>query len=546
MPDFSRPTGNWIVATMPTLDGSVRRLTAKFVRNGRLPQTVAVIWLMTVLFIAVLAAAASYSRFRTDTRLREQVATIAGLTADRATLSFDVVDGLLMSVIDDIDVAALDSPDPWDESRRTALREMLAHHQARSTGVVSLTLANAAGYQLASSLGTAQERRIERLEYYRALAGGPRDAPMIWTVETPAGARPIVQMARRIEYPDGRPAGAVVAEINLQDRIGDFERSLAFDAGDFVSLRDRENELLAGHLAAPDGALGLIGIDIVPNAIAQGSADGISYGQSTKDGKHRLIAYRKLARYPLYIVYGKGVEEVLSIWRYELMGVGLAALMALAASTVVTIGIRRHVAVTKQLETVRAHLKDSNRALRTALAATELMAAKDQLTDLWNRRTFDERLRESVAHLQRHEGVFSLLLIDIDHFKGINDRYGHLAGDDVLRRFADVLRERLRQNDVAARWGGEEFAVLADGASLENGFLLAEQIRAAVAATIFPGADRATISVGVAEYIPGECEDELLQRVDQALYAAKRIGRNCVVAADGREPTEILAQAPSQ
>lgn len=532
---------------MPALGGTVRHLTARFVRTGRLSRTVAVIWLMTALFVAVLAAAASYSRFRTDERLREQVATIAGLTADRATLSFDVVDGLVLSVIDDIDLATLDEAKLWDEDQRAVLREMLAHHQTRSTGVVSLTLANAAGYRLASSLGTAHERRIERLEYYRALASGPRGAAMIWTVDSAAGARPIVQMARRIEYPDGRLAGAVVAEIDLQERIGDFGRSLTFDAGDFLALRDRENGLLAGHLASADGALGLIGIDIVPNAVAQSSVDGISYGLSTQDGKHRLIAYRKLARYPLYVVYGKDIELVLSIWRYELLGVLLAAAMALAVSTMVTIGIRRHVAVTKQLETVRAHLKDSNRALRTALAATELMAAKDQLTDLWNRRTFDQRLRESVAHLERHEGVFSLLLIDIDHFKGINDRFGHLTGDEVLRRFADVLRERLRQNDVAARWGGEEFAVLADGASLENGFLLAEQIRAAIAATVFPGADRTTISVGVAEYIPGECEDDLLQRADQALYAAKRIGRNCVVAADGQEPAPALpALEPQQ
>lgn len=532
---------------MPTLDGSGRHPTAKVHRNNRLPQTVAVIWLTTVLFIAVLAAAAGYSRFRTDARLREHVATIAGLTADRAALSFDVVDGLLMSVVDNINPGDLDFPGAGDESRRMALREMLAHHQSRSTGVVSLTLASAAGYRLASSGGAAPERRIERLDFYRALASGQRGSPMIWTVDAASGAQPLIQMARRIEYPDGRLAGAVVAEIDLQERIGSFEQSLGFDSGDFVALRDKENGLLAGRLASPDDTLSLIGIDIVPNAIAQGIGHGISDGEAAKDGKHRLIAYRKLSRYPLYVVYGKGIDELLSIWRYELLGVLLATAIALAVSSVVTIGIRRHVAVTKQLETVRGHLKDSNRALRAALAATELMAAKDQLTDLWNRRIFDQRLRESVAHLERHEGVFSLLLIDIDHFKGINDRFGHQVGDEVLRRFADVLRERLRQNDVAARWGGEEFAVLADGASLENGLALAEQIRAAIAATIFPGAEQTTISVGVAEYIPGECEDDLLQRADQALYAAKRIGRNCVVAADGQEPaTTLQASSTSQ
>ena len=89
-------------------------------------------------------------------------------------------------------------------------------------------------------------------------------------------------------------------------------------------------------------------------------------------------------------------------------------------------------------------------------------------------------MQEAIAHLARHDGTLSLLMIDIDHFKNINDSHGHLTGDEVLKWFADVLQERLRQNDVHARWGGEEFTILADGANLENAFLLAEQMRQTV------------------------------------------------------------------
>jgi diguanylate cyclase (GGDEF)-like protein len=516
---------------MPYPDGLVRRLPDQLIRISRWPSMVVFVWLMTAAFVAVLLGAAWYAHHRSEVQLQEQVAAIASLAADRAAMSFDVVDGLLLSVIDDVDLAELDGPALISGDRRAAMQDMLTHHQLRVAGVAALTLANAAGYRLASSPADSREPRIAPLEYYRALAGSSRHASLVWTVNGPADGLPKIFMARRIEHADGRLAGAVVAEMDLADSIGDFRRSLSFGTGDFIALRDKENELLAGHQSA-GAPLEAIGVDIVSQAIARGSQEGISQGVATLDGGTRMIGYRKLPRYPLYIVYGKDVAAMLSLWKYELAGVLLAALLAIAVSAMVSIGIRRHVLVANQLETVRAHLKESNHALRAALAATELMAAKDQLTGLWNRRTFDQRLKESAAHQERHEGTFSLLLIDIDHFKRINDRYGHMAGDEVLRRFGEVLRERLRQNDVAARWGGEEFAVLADMASLENGQLLAEQIRQAVATTDFPGADHVTVSIGVAEYFPGESEDDLLQRADQVLYEAKRRGRNCVVASE--------------
>ena len=168
-----------------------------------------------------------------------------------------------------------------------------------------------------------------------------------------------------------------------------------------------------------------------------------------------------------------------------------------------------------------------------ALSASELVAARDQLTGLWNRRSFDQRMQEAIAHLARHDGTLSLLMIDIDHFKNINDNYGHLTGDEVLKWFADVLQERLRQNDVHARWCGEEFTILADGANLENAFLLAEQIRQTVETRQFGNLPRLTVSIGVAEYRRGETSDDLLIRADCALYNAKRAGRNRVVSAEG-------------
>lgn len=517
---------------MPTTDGQSRRLSDRLVRIGQLPWTVSVMWVMTLLYIGLLAAAVYYARYRTDSQLHSQLGAISCLLADRAALSLDVVDGLLHSLAKEVDAVELEHPDQVSPARRAELEGMLGHRQLRNAGIVSLAMASAAGYRLASAPDSAQGQRITRLEYYRALSTGARDVPLLWSSEArPDGIRR-VHMARRVYRPDGHVAGAIVAELDLTDSIGDVSNNMGLEAKDFLSLHDLDNGVLAAYLAAANSGAEASGVSLVSQAIAQSKTEGISHAISTSDGYHRVFAYRKLPRYPLYLVYGKDVGNALAIWKYELAAVVLAGLISIAVSALVTVGIRRHVAVAQQLDIVRGHLKESNRALRIALAATELMAAKDQLTDLWNRRTFDQRLKESVAHQERHEGTFSLLLIDIDHFKRINDRYGHMAGDDVLRRFADVLRERLRQNDVAARWGGEEFAVLADGASLENGRLLAEQIRGAVADEVFPGAESTTVSIGVAEFGSGENEDDLLQRADQALYEAKRLGRNRVAVSE--------------
>lgn len=318
----------------------------------------------------------------------------------------------------------------------------------------------------------------------------------------------------------------------LEEGFVKFCRSQAFDEKDFIGLSDGANGPLAGFAAGrsfPDHLADLLPMKEV---MAAESTDDVHYVRSPADDVDRLVVVRKLPRYPFYVTYGRNVESLVVSWRYEKLLVALAAVLALIVTFFVNAGIRRRLALTTQLQHVRGDLEESNGALRAALAAAELLAAKDQLTGLWNRRSFDQRLEGAIAHLARHEGTFALLLIDLDHFKSVNDRCGHVGGDEVLKRFADVLHERLRQNDVDARWGGEEFVVLADGASLENAFQLAEQVREAVELAHFPCGSQVTVSIGVAEYRQGETGDELLTRADNALYEAKRNGRNRVMAAE--------------
>lgn len=162
----------------------------------------------------------------------------------------------------------------------------------------------------------------------------------------------------------------------------------------------------------------------------------------------------------------------------------------------------------------------------------------DPLTGLPNRREFNERLEERMAAWHRRSEAFSLLLIDVDHFKKLNDQYGHLAGDQVLAAIGGALKGAIRREDAVARYGGEEFAILLPSTRLEPAAQVAQKVREAVERTFVTHnvyQISATVSIGIAMIQPNETVEMLIQRADGALYAAKAAGRNCSFAHDGAE-----------
>lgn len=181
-------------------------------------------------------------------------------------------------------------------------------------------------------------------------------------------------------------------------------------------------------------------------------------------------------------------------------------------------------------------------------AANLRLAAYDALTEVLNRRALLQVLQRDVAQAARSGGVYALVLLDVDHFKAVNDTRGHLAGDQVLRHIAQLLRARLRQQDLLGRYGGEEFLVLLPGTDQAGALHLAQMLRQAVQESACPhpsGPIRVTISLGVCagQVCAPDCGESLIEAADQALYAAKAAGRNCVRHAPGPQCGAVLAVA---
>ncbi|MBI5322696.1 GGDEF domain-containing protein [Bradyrhizobium sp.] len=200
---------------------------------------------------------------------------------------------------------------------------------------------------------------------------------------------------------------------------------------------------------------------------------------------------------------------------------------------------------TKRSTKLEAEFVEKSRELdiiRQSLSQSEERARTDTLTGLPNRRALEEFFRAAQEDSMERGQPLSVLLIDIDHFKKFNDNFGHGVGDQVLRLVAKVLRDRVRENDLAARYGGEELIAILPGADIAVCSATAERIRRAIAdckitrrstGQELPGI---TVSIGVGQFQPGESMEDLIDRCDRALYQGKKRGRNCVVTEQELEP----------
>lgn len=186
--------------------------------------------------------------------------------------------------------------------------------------------------------------------------------------------------------------------------------------------------------------------------------------------------------------------------------------------------------VAADLSRLRRRVSLQNRDLREALATIQELAITDELTGLYNRRHVQGVLEYQMSLADRGNHSFTLAFADLDHFKEVNDRSGHQAGDQVLKRFAQIARRSIRDIDYVARFGGEEFLLVLVQTGLSEAMKVAERIRSQMENEVFDfpegGSIKVTVSLGVTQYEHGESVEAMLARADQALYQAKKKGRN--------------------
>ncbi len=218
------------------------------------------------------------------------------------------------------------------------------------------------------------------------------------------------------------------------------------------------------------------------------------------------------------------VDQWISISLEEKVDYTLVWQILVASGMVLVVAVvwlRKTQSFNRQISRAYDLLEEKNKAL-------EKLSITDPLTDLYNRHKLDMEFAKELERSNRYHRPFSLLIIDIDHFKSINDRLGHQSGDIVLRKLGELIRQRVRSSDIPGRWGGEEFLVICPETDRKGAYLLAEKLRKDVESYQFlPGAT-ITISGGVAEYVPGEDGDALLKRADDHLYRAKHDSRNTI------------------
>ncbi len=239
--------------------------------------------------------------------------------------------------------------------------------------------------------------------------------------------------------------------------------------------------------------------------------DGAGTYQYRRNGRIHLLNVRYIQELNWYLFVEKNEDEALGEIRQALyLNLGICAVITLIVLLLVSLTLNRY----------------QNRL--------ETMARTDKLTGLANRQAFEIIFDEALRDAQRQLSPLSMIMLDIDKFKSVNDGFGHLSGDAVIRGVAETLRQTVRDTDVVCRWGGEEFLVVVKNCVREDAYVLAEKIRLAIAEQSYCFAGKSltvTASLGVSQLVVGEQADEasvdgLLQRADHAMYQAKAAGRN--------------------
>lgn len=334
---------------------------------------------------------------------------------------------------------------------------------------------------------------------------------------------PIIVLSRRMTDADGAFAGVVIASISI-DLFNAMFGNIHFDHRDSIML-SKDNGVVIFRQPSTDEA-GNIGLDIHDTEkfrLISANRTGAFIHASPIDGIERYYIDQPIGNFPLVLTVGVSTDDAMLEWRRQVLITVLSTALVCALIVITVRTLRRSLARSQAME-----------------AQLEMLSATDAMTGLPNRRAFDRTLLDEASRAARTKSTLSIVLIDADHFKAVNDRFGHKVGDEVLQRLGATIATSIRRpGDFAARYGGEEFIAILPDTDAAGARAIAERIRANVAA-MRPSASAAELttisaSLGVASghIAPGQDAEELVRQADMALYKAKEAGRNRVVVAAG-------------
>jgi len=455
-------------------------------------------------------------------------ASVAKLTAQRLTGALREIDYIMRDVQDRIDPYLLSADEGPDTEETARLNQVLLRKINTHPWLFAIGIMNAKGVFIASVNRNAPQEVGEdfsRREYFTYPAKHPESNAFCSGayVETTTGDT-WFSCSRTIRK-KGRPsfAGVVVSGLNGTYLNGLFGRP-SFAKGGAIAVADASGRLL---FRAPEirGAVGRKSGFVELDRFQAGKAESLqTVIVSPFDKQERLFAFQKVESFPYTVAVSSALAEDLRYWRVHfyssVVGFFLIATLLLGISY------------------LASRLLTANMRLKDQAAELERQALTDPLTGIGNRRNFFEQGRRELSRSLRTEKRPSLLMLDIDRFKGVNDTYGHDAGDAALKALCETTLATIRNIDVFARIGGEEFVVLLPETTAGQAVVVAERLRERLAGVSveMPGGRTFsfTVSVGVAGLTAEDSGLEaLLKRADEALYEAKHTGRNRVCVAPG-------------
>lgn len=482
-----------------------------------------------VVFCILISGFAAYhlriTYLQEEDKARERVSSSGYLIAEWIKGAFEITDYLLKDILGHVREGDLVYPHP-DKREQQHLTEVIV---SKMNSVPNVILAGLFDENCIITHVNNNEVGWDgsQRDYCTNLRDNPDRQTFVSNAFVSTAGPLNVTQSRKYRPNEPGFHGFAAVGVNL-DFFSKWIEKLSLGPHGVIAISDQNISLLARKPARPDKIGKTVSDPVVEEFLTSGATDRIYRGVSPLDGELRLFAVRKVEGLPFIVVIGEADQDWLASWRQRVWLVAVAVAILWSLAFITFRYYRRH------LQSL-AELKVVNKALAE-------LSVTDALTGLANRRRFNEVLDIEFRRMCRSKKSLSILMVDIDFFKILNDTYGHLEGDECLRTVGKVIANTVqRPQDLAARYGGEEFSCILPETDLDGAVDLAEKIRANIEAMNYRNegsrvADHVTVSIGVATFICDQQRDRdtnltpqhIVSRADECLYWAKENGRNRV------------------